>query len=211
MATVTGLTAARMLEIEAMSIVNGAVDLSTGVLTLQRHDGSTVVAGNVRGIGLQPGGTTGQAFFKKSNADYDAEWRDVTVDGSQVTSGKVPTSRLANHDADSSTGRVWQTTDPEGHWDSEDQTLLLLSPTTDSAYNNALTLSVDGSTVFGVSKTGVLTYGTVPATKIDKMAPSGPTYTNLMGTNGAVGEGWAFQVNDGAQIMGGIWNNAWKW
>ena len=89
MATVTGLTAARMLEIEAMSIVNGAVDLSTGVLTLQRHDGSTVVAGNVRGVGLQPGGTTGQGLVKKSNADYNAEWRDLHELPSGGTTGQA--------------------------------------------------------------------------------------------------------------------------
>lgn len=89
MATVTGLTAARMLEIEARSIVNGAVDLSTGVLTLQRHDGSTVVAGNVRGVGLQPGGTTGQGLVKKSNADYNAEWRDLHELPSGGTTGQA--------------------------------------------------------------------------------------------------------------------------
>ena len=89
MATVTGLTAARMLEIEAMSIVNGAVDLSTGVLTLQRHDGSTVVAGNVRGVGLQPGGTTGQGLVKKSNDDYNAEWRDLHELPSGGTAGQT--------------------------------------------------------------------------------------------------------------------------
>lgn len=47
MATVTGLTAARMLEIEAASIVNGAVLLDDLILT--KHDGTTINAGNVRG------------------------------------------------------------------------------------------------------------------------------------------------------------------
>lgn len=101
MATVTGLTAARMLEIEAMSIVNGAVDLSTGVLTLQRHDGSTVVAGNVRGVGLQPGGLTGQTLVKKTNLDYDAEWRDVHEVPSGGTTGQAFFKKSnANHDAE---------------------------------------------------------------------------------------------------------------
>src|SRR4051812_15424830 len=48
MATVTGLTAERMLEIEAESIVHGAVDLS-GHLILTTHGGDTIDAGNVKG------------------------------------------------------------------------------------------------------------------------------------------------------------------
>ena len=47
MATVTGLTADRMLEIEAASVVDG--DVVGDDLVLTRHDGSTLVAGNVRG------------------------------------------------------------------------------------------------------------------------------------------------------------------
>lgn len=47
MATVTGLTAARMLEIEAQSVVSGAVLLDRLILT--RHDGTTIDAGNVKG------------------------------------------------------------------------------------------------------------------------------------------------------------------
>lgn len=54
MATITGLTAERMLEIEAQCIVNGAVDLSDHLI-LTKHDGTTVDAGNVRG----PAGSTG--------------------------------------------------------------------------------------------------------------------------------------------------------
>jgi hypothetical protein len=53
MATVTGLTAARMLEIEAACIVQGAVVLDNLILT--KHDGSQINAGNVRG----PQGTQG--------------------------------------------------------------------------------------------------------------------------------------------------------
>lgn len=47
MGTVTGLTAARMLEIEAASIVDGEVVGNN--LILEKHDGSTIDAGNVRG------------------------------------------------------------------------------------------------------------------------------------------------------------------
>ena len=46
MATVTGLTAARMLEIEAASVVDGEVDAS-GHLILTKHDGSEIDAGNI--------------------------------------------------------------------------------------------------------------------------------------------------------------------
>lgn len=53
MATVTGLTAARMLAIEAASVVAGIVSGNNLILT--RFDGSTIDAGNVRG----PKGDTG--------------------------------------------------------------------------------------------------------------------------------------------------------
>lgn len=53
MATVTGLTAARMLAIEAASVVDGDVVVNNLILT--KHDGSTIDAGNVRG----PTGATG--------------------------------------------------------------------------------------------------------------------------------------------------------
>lgn len=53
MATVTGLTAARMLEIEAASVVDGSVD-AAGNLTFTTHDGTPIDAGNVKGPqGLQ--------------------------------------------------------------------------------------------------------------------------------------------------------------
>lgn len=55
MATVTGLTAARMLEIEDASVVDG--DVVGDNLILTKHDGSTINAGNVRG----PAGTGGAA------------------------------------------------------------------------------------------------------------------------------------------------------
>lgn len=47
MATINGLTAERMLEIEAQSIVDG--DVVSDNLILTRHDGTTINAGNVRG------------------------------------------------------------------------------------------------------------------------------------------------------------------
>jgi len=53
MATITGLTAERMLEIEAASVVDG--DIVGNDLILARQDGSIINAGNVRG----PAGPTG--------------------------------------------------------------------------------------------------------------------------------------------------------
>jgi hypothetical protein len=47
MATVTGLTADRMLAIEAASVVDG--DIVDGQLVLTKHDGSTITAGSVVG------------------------------------------------------------------------------------------------------------------------------------------------------------------
>lgn len=55
MATVTGLTAARMLEIEGESIIDGEV--IAGHLILTKHDGTTVDVGSVIG----PAGATGPA------------------------------------------------------------------------------------------------------------------------------------------------------
>jgi microcystin-dependent protein len=54
MATITGLTAARMIEIEDASIVDGVVDVD-GNLILTKFDGSTINAGPVIG----PTGATG--------------------------------------------------------------------------------------------------------------------------------------------------------
>lgn len=59
MATVDGMSKARMLAIEAASVVDGAVVGDN--LILEKHDGSTINAGNVRGPqGIQgPAGTNG--------------------------------------------------------------------------------------------------------------------------------------------------------
>jgi hypothetical protein len=59
MATITGLTAARMLEIEAASVVDG--DIVGDDLILARQDGSIINAGNVRGT-LGPAGPMGSSL-----------------------------------------------------------------------------------------------------------------------------------------------------
>jgi microcystin-dependent protein len=57
MATVTGLTAARMLAIEGASVIDG--DIVGGHLILTKHDGTTIDAGSVAG----PAGPMGPAGF----------------------------------------------------------------------------------------------------------------------------------------------------
>lgn len=80
MATVTGLTAERMLEIEAASVVDGEV--IAGDLILQKFDGTPVNAGSVvgpqgpAGAGFPAGGDAGQLLSKLSGTDYDTEWTD---------------------------------------------------------------------------------------------------------------------------------------
>lgn len=62
MATIQGLTAPRMLEIEAAAIVAGVVDENMNLI-LTKHDGSTINAGKVQGDGVPTGGTEGQIII----------------------------------------------------------------------------------------------------------------------------------------------------
>lgn len=100
MATVTGFTAERMLEVEGTTIVDG--DIVGNDLVLKTRDNTPINAGNVRGpqgpqgtTGAQgpagpagsagpqgppgppmaPGGTAGQILMKASATDYDATWQ----------------------------------------------------------------------------------------------------------------------------------------
>lgn len=84
MSIVTGLTAARMLAIEAASVISGAISGDNLILT--KHDGSTINAGNVRG----PKGDTGLGFNNFSgrnriiNGDFSVNQRSftsTTIDG----------------------------------------------------------------------------------------------------------------------------------
>lgn len=73
MATVTGLTAARMLEIEDASVVDGAVN-GSGNLILTTHGGGTIDAGNVIGPEGPPGGSAAGVgdvarIMKQANQD----------------------------------------------------------------------------------------------------------------------------------------------
>ena len=43
------------------------------------------------GVGVPTGGTTGQYLTKKSNADYDFEWKDNSIDTCEKVTNKVTT------------------------------------------------------------------------------------------------------------------------
>lgn len=90
MATVTVLTAARMLAIEAASVVDG--DIVGDNLILTKHDGSTINAGNVRG----PQGIQGPAG-DVSTAQLEAAVNEAVPVGTIVDyiSTTVPTGWLA--------------------------------------------------------------------------------------------------------------------
>jgi hypothetical protein len=89
MVTITGLTAARMLVIEGMSIVSGTVTGNNLILT--RHNGQTVNAGNVRGTqGIQgvPGDISVSPAYGALSGNYPApSLADSAVTGSKVHDG----------------------------------------------------------------------------------------------------------------------------
>lgn len=106
MATITGLTAERMLEIEAQSIVDG--EIIGNNLILERFDGTPIDAGVVvgpqgpqgnpgaTGAGVPAGGTTGQLLKKNSATNYDTAWTNppvvpisTTLPGSPVNEQQV--------------------------------------------------------------------------------------------------------------------------
>lgn len=103
MATVTGLTAERMLEIEAACIVDGAVVLDDLILT--RHDGGEINAGSVKGpqgekgdpgLGVDPDGAI---FSKRVWIDQDAGMGGARLDLRDLGAGtNLKRSRLRNED-----------------------------------------------------------------------------------------------------------------
>lgn len=98
MATVTGLTAPRMLEIEANSIVNGLIDLN-GDLILTTHGGETINAGQVEAARLM--GVTDSASVDlglTGNGSLATPWNLTAsvkvIDAIQVTSGLLSIDRI---------------------------------------------------------------------------------------------------------------------
>lgn len=90
MATITGLTADRMLEIEGASVVSGTVDVNNLILT--KRDGSTINAGSVRGpigpagelwfsgagVPLNSTGKIGDRWLNEVNGDHYEKTADTT-------------------------------------------------------------------------------------------------------------------------------------
>lgn len=87
MATVTGLTAARMAEIEDAQIVDASIVVDN--LILERHDGGTIDAGNVRGPTGSTGaaGATGPAGANASFKVALATTANLTQSGTQTIDG----------------------------------------------------------------------------------------------------------------------------
>jgi hypothetical protein len=92
MAVVTGLTATRMLAIEAASVVSGTVDNGTGHLLLTTHDGTVIDAGYVLGTVVDATDTLKGIVELATNAETSAgtdATRAVTPAGlASVLSGK---------------------------------------------------------------------------------------------------------------------------
>lgn len=87
MATVTGLTAARMAEIEDAQIVDASIVVDN--LILERHDGGTIDAGNVRGPAGSAGsaGATGPTGPAAAARVLVATTANITQSGTQTIDG----------------------------------------------------------------------------------------------------------------------------
>lgn len=82
MATVDGLTKARMLAIEGASVVSGAVNAGTGHLILTTHDGTTIDAGYVWGTVVDATNAVKGIIMIATDAD--------TVTGTDTTKAVTP-------------------------------------------------------------------------------------------------------------------------
>lgn len=103
MGTVTGLTAARMLDIEAASVVDGSVVGDN--LILEKHDGSTIDAGNVRGT-AGTNGTNGvnAPVVKAASTANLTQSGAQTVDGVSLVAGD---RILCKDQTSASTNGIW--------------------------------------------------------------------------------------------------------
>lgn len=103
MATVTGLTADRMLAIEAGSVVSGAID-GSGHLILTKHDTSTVDAGAIRGS-FDAATTTGSGIVELATSAETITGTDtvraVTPAGVAAVTGPISTTVSGKQPLDS--------------------------------------------------------------------------------------------------------------
>lgn len=86
MATVTGLTAARMLEIEAASVVDGEIN-GTGHLILTKHDGTQIDAGSA--LVAVPNASMNQQGIVELATDAE------TITGTDITRAITPSNLTA--------------------------------------------------------------------------------------------------------------------
>lgn len=118
MAEITGLTAERMLEIEAASVVDGNV--VDDDLILEKHDGTQINAGNVRGP-QGDGGIAGGAAFPVGAVDGDVFIRTDMPEDSlfKYTNGKwliVPTMNGFYDDFSVDTADLYEPYTPGQPW-----------------------------------------------------------------------------------------------
>lgn len=199
MATVNGLTAERMLEIEAASVVDGNIVGDNLILT--KHDASTIDAGNVRG----PVGTPGV-----SEATFTSQLAAVTAQLNSLTSklaNDVPIGAVDDYIGIVAPNATWLTM--YGQTVVDGQTLYpefwskipaimksppnIIMPDTRSkvsiGYNSAdtdfdLIAQIRGSVGTGGAKTHTLTQAELPAVPVTVNPPSttfsiDPPYTTI--------------------------------
>jgi hypothetical protein len=156
MATVTGLTAARMLEIESASVVDGVVVGDNLVLT--KHDGSQVVAGNLRGLPGTPADETAIRAYADSQDDAFFDTTQTYVqsqDVANLTAAKAYTDAQLIKKTQSGLVDITPVTNVA-------TSKVVTFPTAFATIPNVVIVpnsSVIGTTVQGASVTGVTTQG----------------------------------------------------